>query len=128
MNTSLRNNMKNPIKKGDIIIIIFVLFFAGTAYALTLSQGQGEYVHITANGETVRYPLKEDRIIELSTGKEGYNTIVIRNHEVYMENASCQDQICVHHKAISKNRESIICLPNEVYVEVESGSEKSIDN
>jgi hypothetical protein len=45
-----------------------------------------------------------------------------------MEGASCPDQICVKHKAIYKNGETIICLPNEVFVEVESSEEKDVDN
>ena len=48
--------------------------------------------------------------------------------EVYMEKANCKDLICVKHKPISKNGESIICLPNQVYIEVISDVEKEIDN
>ena len=45
-----------------------------------------------------------------------------------MKEANCRDQICVRHKAISKNGESIICLPHSVYIEVVGEKEKEIDN
>ena len=32
--------------------------------------------------------------------------------------ADCPDQICATHPKISKNRESIICLPNKVILEI----------
>ena len=45
-----------------------------------------------------------------------------------MEDADWPDQVCVHHKPISKNGETIICLPNQVFVEVENDIENEIDN
>lgn len=120
--------MELQIKKGDIIIIVLVLLSAAAACLLIRGKEKGEYVQITANGETVRYPMSENRTIELNTGKDGHNTIIIENNVVYMKDASCPDQICVHHKAVFKNRESIICLPNEVYIEIEGTVEKEIDN
>lgn len=128
MNTLLNHNMKIQIKKGDIIIIILVLFLAGMVFVFTMGAEQGEYVQITSKGEQKRYPLSEDQTIELTNGRDGYNTVVIENNEVHMEKASCPDQICVRHKAVSKSRESIICLPNEVYIEIESGKKNEIDN
>lgn len=116
------------MKKGDIVLIVLALLFAGAACLFIQGKGDGEYVRITANGDTDRYPISEDRTIEQKNGKSGYNTIVIKDNEVYMQNASCPDQICVHHKAVSKNGESIICLPNEVYIEIEGSTVREIDN
>lgn len=119
--------MEIQMKKGDIIIIVLLLF-VGAACLFIQGKDDGEYVRITTNGETDRYPISEDRTIEQKNGKSRYNTIVIKDNEVYMENASCPDQICVHHKAVSKNGESIICLPNEVYIEIEGSTVREIDN
>ena len=44
-----------------------------------------------------------------------------------MESADCPDQICVRQKAISKEGESIICLPNKVVVSIVGGEEKELD-
>lgn len=128
MNIMSKSNIKIQMKKGDIVIIILGLLFAGAASLAMQGRGNGEYVQITANGETDRYPISEDRTIEQKTRKGGFNTIVIKDNEVYMKNASCPDQICVHHKAVSKNGESIICLPNTVYIEIEGSREREIDN
>ncbi len=44
-----------------------------------------------------------------------------------MVKADCPDQLCVNQKPVSKNHESIICLPNRVVVEVESKEESEYD-
>ena len=44
-----------------------------------------------------------------------------------MKSADCPDQICVHQRAISKNGESIICLPNKVVVSIEGAEDSQID-
>lgn len=122
------NSGKIRVKKGDIWILFFGMFLAGVVFLMTKSQKAGEYVHITENGKVTTYPLDEDKKISLKFSDTAFNTILIKDHVVSMENASCPDQICVRHKGISKNGESIICLPNEVYIEVESRKEKEIDN
>ncbi len=119
---------KRIIKKGDVVILLLAFLLAGAAFLFSMCQSQGDYVHVTVNGEVTTYALSEDRRLALKHDGTAYNTLVIQNGEVFMEEASCPDQICVRHKAISKNGESIICLPNEVYVEVESGRENIIDN
>ena len=45
-----------------------------------------------------------------------------------MIEADCPDQLCVHQKAISKDRETIVCLPNKVVVEVKSKTESEFDS
>lgn len=54
-----------------------------------------------------------------------YNLISITDGKVTMEAADCQDQICVHHKPIMSERESIICLPHKLVVEIEGRGGKT---
>ena len=44
-----------------------------------------------------------------------------------MEWADCPDQICVSHRKISRDGESIICLPNQVVVTIQSSDSADID-
>ena len=70
------------------------------------------------------YSLSEDKEIEIN---EGTNILRIKNGEADMVKADCPDQLCVNQKPVSKNHESIICLPNRVVVEVESKEESEYD-
>ena len=47
--------------------------------------------------------------------------------EAWMEWADCTDQICVNHRAVSREGESIICLPNQVVISVTDGEEAELD-
>lgn len=46
---------------------------------------------------------------------------------VSMPEASCPDQICVHHSRISRNKETIVCLPDKVVITIENGEDSGID-
>lgn len=116
------------IKKGDVGILLIVLVLAAVFYLFQGQRAGGETVYITVRGETTFYSLGQDTVIPLKSETDAYNTIVIRNCTVYMENASCPDQICVHHKTVSKDGETIICLPNQVFVRIESDRQNAIDN
>ena len=58
---------------------------------------------------------------------DGTNKISIIDGEVRMTSSDCPDQICVHHKPISKNNETIVCLPNKIVLVIESADESGID-
>ena len=41
--------------------------------------------------------------------------------------ADCPDKLCVNQKAISREGESIICLPNKVVISSVGGEEREVD-
>ena len=110
------------MKKRDIILIGVLLVIAiGSfiAYRLMWIQepGVNGQVLVTIDGkEYGRYPLYKNQTIQI-TG-EGVNVIQIQDGYVEMINADCPDQICVNHASIHYEREMIVCMPNEVVVEV----------
>ncbi len=52
---------------------------------------------------------------------------MIRNGKADMTEADCPDKLCVKQRAISRNKESIICLPNKVVVEADSKENSEFD-
>lgn len=113
------------IKKGDIIISIGLLLLSmlmafGISNMNTKSTGQILRVEKDSKlyGE---FPLDQDREIVLDDNAH-FNKIVIKNGKAYMDEANCRDQICTHMKEISINGETIICLPNRVFLEVVDNS------
>ena len=106
----------------------------------TPQSGSGEY-RIQVNGQHSADHTKEAQTLTISfslpvtytssggslVSGSGTNTLVIKNNRSKMKEADCPDQLCVNQKAISKNNESIICLPNKVVVEVESSENSEFD-
>lgn len=117
------------IQKKDIIIIVTILIIAGVIFIFNIiKSNSGETVKVTVDGSLYKkYPLNKDGLYEIKT-KNGTNTIKIKNGMVSMEDATCKNQVCVNHKSISKDNESIICLPNKVVVTIVSDKENNIDD
>ena len=90
---------------------------------LKKDTGAGKVV-IRVDGETYgTYDLSEDQTIDI----QGTNVLEIHKGEARMSEADCPDRLCVHQKAISRDGESIICLPNKIVVSVEGGEDSGID-
>ena len=138
--------LKQFIRKADIILFIaLVILGLAVSAALTLSHGDaeaGSKVIIESGGELyAQYPLFEDRTLVVPAPKQiaadapaadadaaaseqydYYNVVVIRDGTVSVTEASCKNQVCVKHGAISRPGESIVCLPNRLVVRIQNGS------
>lgn len=120
-------SMKMQIKKKDWILIILIVVIAAFTCLLhfTLQDTGTEQVVVKINGAiTATYDLNDDQEISLNNGS---NILIINNGKADMIEADCPDKLCVEQRAISKNHESIICLPNKIIVEVLSAEESQID-
>ena len=104
--------------RNDIILIIALVLVALVALAaLLLFRGEGAVVSVTVDGDVIaEYPLSEDREVEIESDG-GYNILIIEDGKARVESASCPDGICSAHRPISRDGESIICLPNKVVIE-----------
>lgn len=119
--------MKTGLKKKDWLLILIILCVAGlTVLAHTYIGGRvADKVVVKVDGVIQgTYSLSEDGRIEIN---DGTNVIEISNGKADMIEADCPDQLCVNQKAVSRNHENIICLPNKVVVEVESVEESEYD-
>ena len=119
--------METGLKKKDIILIVTILLAAFLAYFLheIIGSGSAGSVTVKVNGVIEgSYSLSRDQEIEINGGT---NHLSIQNGKADMTEADCPDKLCVSQKEISKNGESIICLPNKVIVEVENSEENEFD-
>ena len=121
--------MKQYLRKADIILFI-VLICLGLAlsavFALSGDAPSNAHVVIKSGGELyATYPLSGDKTLRVPApgDSDGYNIVEIKDGKVSVSEASCKNQICVKHGAISSEGESIICLPNRLIVTVEGKTE-----
>ncbi len=114
--------------KNDLIFIaalLVILTLAGLAFFFL--REEGDVVAVEINGRLYdTYSLSEDRIVEIRTGENGeeLNLLVIRDGKAHVESATCPDGICAHHKPISREGESIVCLPHRVMITVRKTASK----
>lgn len=105
-----------------ILLAVGVLLF----FFLRINRPEGGTVVVRVSGEQYgSYDLRTDQEIEI-TGKDGgTNLLQIRDGKASVTQASCPDLLCVHQAAVSRQGESIICLPNEVVVEISAAKEET---
>ena len=108
------------LRRNDAIFIAILLVVVMVAGAcLYFFRGEGDTVIVSVDGKVIAsYPLNVDRVEDIRTGEEGLNRLVIKDGKAYVETATCPDGICAAHKPISREGESIVCLPHKVVVTV----------
>lgn len=123
----MRRNGSASIKQvtvHDILLAAGVLMAALLLFAVFGSgKGHGRMVTVTVDGTFYgSWSLYEDREIRIGRG-ESANVLRIRDGQADMIRADCPDQICVRHKPVNKEGETIVCLPHKVVVTVSGSSE-----
>lgn len=120
------------MKKADFILIgivaVIVIILLIALYAT--GGNSGNRVQIEVDSQVVEtLPLDTDAEKIIKTEKGETNTIIIKDGKVSILQADCPDKICVHHRAISRTGESIICLPHKLVVSVtnDKNTENEID-
>ena len=114
------------MKKNDVLLAVGVAAAAAAIFCFQIfrrNDGPQE-VTVTVRGEVFgTYSLAEEQTVSINDT----NRLVIAGGKAHMEWADCPDQVCVDHSEIWRDGESIICLPNEVVVTVQSTEESGID-
>lgn len=108
------------MKRNDYLLAGAIFL---TAMMLWMFQGlnrnPGMTVVVRIDGHIYgTYVLDHDREVVIND----HNLLVIKDGTAFMKWADCNDQLCVHQKAIALEHESIICLPNKVIVEISGKS------
>ena len=120
------------MKKNDVVLIVVLLMvalvtFAGVSLYSKLSTTEAEAVVYLNGEEQGRYPLSQDTVVEISLENGVYNVLQIREGKADTTEASCPDKICVRHRPVNAQGESLVCLPNQMVVKIENGGETAID-
>lgn len=121
------------LKKYDKLVILFLLAISLALGIVTKNSKKnliGDYLLVELDGkEYGRYPLDQDRIVEVKSNKTGLNKIEIKDHKAKMIYANCPDGLCMRMPRIGTKGETIICLPHKLYLEVisEGDSEEDLD-
>ena len=115
-------NQVNRKNRNDVLfmaVLLLIVVLAGAAFFFL--RGEGDSVTVSVDGKHYgTYPLHADLTLSIRTGEGGdqENLLVIRDGHAYVESATCPDGICAAHKPISREGESIVCLPHRVVITV----------
>ncbi|MDZ5253174.1 NusG domain II-containing protein [Clostridium sp. LIBA-8841] len=116
------------MKKWDFLIIIILVIISLMPLGLIIPsniEGENMKVIISVGGENYKvFELKEETDEKIRVEENGgVNEIYIKGKDVYMHDTNCTDRICIRQGKISKVGESIVCLPNRVFIEIKGEKE-----
>lgn len=124
-------NQVNRKHRNDVIFIaVLLLMVSLIGAAFFFLRGEGDTVTVSVDGKHYgTYPLHTDLTLSICTGENGEeeNLLVIRDGKAYVESATCPDGICAAHKPISREGESIVCLPHRVVITVQTSDGEEPD-
>ncbi|MCR5153554.1 MAG: NusG domain II-containing protein [Lachnospiraceae bacterium] len=108
--------------------MISIAVWLGVRLYSNITTKDGAVAVVYINSEKVaEYSLGKNASYTFESYNGGSNVLVIEDGYVYVSDASCPDRICVHHRKINKNGQSIVCLPNRFVVKIENGKEAELD-
>ena len=112
------NNIK-MIKKADIVMLILLVAAGILGYvALKASMKKGGSVKVSIDGKVIETISLDDDGEYRIEAEGGYNLLIIKDGEAYLKEADCPDKLCVKQGHITKEGETIVCLPHKVIIEV----------
>lgn len=106
-------------RTGDFVIAACVLLLAALIWVFPLLGERGAYAAVEQNGEDVaELSLSEERELRISGC-----TVRVENGAVYVAESDCPDRVCVRTGKISKEGETVICVPNKISIRISGESE-----
>lgn len=117
------------MKKREIIILLITIALVGGIFGYSLMRQQkGAVVLIKIDGEVVEeLPLEEDTVYEVTQDGRVSNVVHIEDSQVWITDADCPDKLCENMGKVSKDGQTLVCLPNKVIVQIEGGEGADID-
>lgn len=121
-------NRKFGVRDCLFLASLFLIGIVLTAGIYCFSK-QGSTITITVDGQLYgTYALNESREIPVELEGRVANIIMIEGGSAYMKDADCPDKLCMHQGAISRNGQTIVCLPHKLVVEVVGGEKEEYDS
>ncbi|NLD35040.1 MAG: NusG domain II-containing protein [Clostridiales bacterium] len=127
---------RQPQQAADIKAVLLPLGTEGEEPLLLMEEearrtAAPSYLRVTVNNRVYQpIPLLADGIIDITRRGGYHNRVEIRNAQVWMDFATCDNQSCVHQGMVSLDNRAyralgsqIICLPNEVVLDLMDESE-----
>lgn len=116
--------------KADLIVIGVIIGIAFLVYIFSYLVGERNpgKVEIRQDGKLLStYSLTENQTIIVPYDDGGYNLVLMNEGEVKVTDADCPDKLCVRQRGISRNGESIICLPHKMVIQISAEEESDLD-
>jgi len=108
-----------------IIIILIVFGIAGLFFMRWFSE-EGRFLSIITDNHQYQYSLIQNREVVLE-GPLGDTVLTIKDRHVWIKEAPCPHQICRGMGKISRTGQTLVCIPNKIFIVIEGQNAPDID-
>ena len=89
---------------------------------MSQTASQGNMAQVLQDGQLLyTLDLNIPRTLTVTAPNGGSNTITVEGGQICVSHASCPDQICVKQGWVSRNVVPIVCLPNQLVIQIKGG-------
>ena len=124
--------LRHYFHKKDILLILTLIICTLIIFGINIRRSfhKGNLAKVTVNGKIFgEYSLEKDETITIyDSKKHRIGLLEIKDHKIRMKDADCPDHLCVKMGSISSKDATIICLPNEIMVEIIGDSDPKYDS
>lgn len=109
------------MNKNDIKLIIIVFTFSILLFIIIyFNRGESNYAYVYRKDELIKkIDLNKSGIYEVD-GKNGVVKIEVNDKRIRVKDENSKYHLCSKQGYIRDKNSSIICLPNEIYIKLES--------
>ncbi len=112
------------IKKQDLILVAVVLIIAaalGCGYYFT-HRAPAAVAEISVGGRVIEtLDLGKDQDITIFSYNGGYNHLTVKDGQIWCDEATCPDKVCIQMGKQYLDGSLIVCLPNSFIVQIKEG-------
>lgn len=110
----------------DLLLAGGILLLAGILFLVFRPGNKGSWVVVEKDGTEIgRYALSGEHVVTI--GEDEWNVLQISHGTAAVIEANCGDFTCVRTGEISREGESIVCLPHHLIIRIEGGEQMDFD-
>ena len=113
------------LKKYDIIAIFCVAVIVIISFIMVNDEADTVVIYVDGKIEK-KLDLNKNQEYRVNVDN-GYNIIRIKDKKAKIKESDCSNQTCVNMGTISKDGQTLICLPHKVEVTIVSDDKSEVD-
>lgn len=115
------SNDKKCVPKKDLFLAVGLILVAGLWLILQsyFFSGPAVRAEVSVDGEVVEVlDLSKDQELTVTGAGGGSNRLIVRDGQIWCQEATCPDKVCVRQGKQKEAGASIVCLPNRMIVTI----------
>lgn len=118
------NNKSRRLRDMLLVAVILLIAAIGAVIIYSRQKEPAAVVEISIDGKVIEtLDLSKDTEMTIHGYKNGTNHLVIKDGEVWIDDASCPDKVCIHQGKISRSSDMIVCLPNLMIAQIRTNED-----